>query len=267
MSSRTSDVNLVAKFLAHPQVSFISATEPVDCIVICASAVLHQATALFRALESRPDLTKTLALCGGIGHSTPLIYAAVSKHPAYHELTTAVQGKPEARVLEAILKRHFDVDKITSQGCRILVEDESTNCGANASKTKELLLREGIPIPSTMVVVQDPTMALRTVAAFEKVFEDEISVGRLVVKSAPIFVPRMKDDGEGRTTRDVDGIEAEELWDVDRFYDLIIGEIPRLRDDINGYGPKGKGFIVHVDVPAEIEEAWSRLREKFGGSR
>ncbi|PVH79682.1 hypothetical protein DL98DRAFT_515939 [Cadophora sp. DSE1049] len=267
MSSNSSDVNLVAKFLAHPQVPSVTAAEPVDCIVICASAVLHQATVLFRALESRPILTKTLVLCGGIGHSTPLIYAAVSKHPVYHELASDIEGKPEARVLEAILQKHFDIDKITSQGCRIIVEDQSTNCGANASKTRELLVKEGVPVPKSMVLVQDPTMALRTVAAFEKTFEEEVSVGRLVVKSAPIFVPRMKDGSEGRTAWDVDDVEAEELWDVDRFYDLIIGEIPRLRDNVNGYGPGGKGFIVHVDVPAEIEEAWSKLKEKFGGSR
>ena len=267
MSSETSDVNLLATFLAHPQVSSISAAEPVDCIVICASAVLHQATVLFRALESRPDLTRTLVLCGGIGHSTSLIYDAVSKHPVYHELASDIEGKPEARVLEAILKRHFDVNKITSQGCQILVEDQSTNCGANASRTKELLVKEGLMVPKTMVVVQDPTMALRTVAAFEKVYENEVSVGRLVVKSAPIFVPSMKDGNGGKAAWDVDDIEANELWDVGRFYDLIVGEIPRLRDDINGYGPKGRGFIVHVDVPAAIEEAWSRLRENTGGSR
>ena len=267
MPSDASDVNLVARFLAHPQVPAISAAEPVDCIVICASAVLHQATVLFRALESRPDLTKTLVLCGGIGHSTALIYSAVSKHPVYHELASDVQGKPEARVLEAIFKRHFDVNKITSQGCRILVEDQSTNCGANAFKTKELLVKEGVTMPKTMIVVQDPTMALRTVAAFEKVYEYEVSVGRLVVKSAPIFVPRMKDNDGGKAAWDVDEVGADELWDVGRFYDLIVGEIPRLRDDVNGYGPKGKGFIVHVDIPAAVEEAWSRLREKGGGNR
>jgi hypothetical protein len=51
-----------------------------------------------------------------------------------------------------------------------------------------------------------------------------------------------------------------ELWDHQRFFDLIMGEIPRLTDDENGYGPKGKGFIAHVDVPDEIEAAWARLR-------
>ncbi|KAH7346890.1 hypothetical protein BKA65DRAFT_399805 [Rhexocercosporidium sp. MPI-PUGE-AT-0058] len=266
-TSRTSDINLLSEFLAHPQIPSLSSLKPVDCIVICASAVLHQATVLFRALEAQPNLTKTLVLCGGIGHSTPLIYAAVSKHPVYHLLAAGSDGKPEARVLETILNEHFDVAKITSQGCRILVEDQSTNCGANASKTKDLLEREGVPAPKSMILIQDPTMALRTVATLEKVFEKEIAANHLLVKSAPVFAPRMKDDGKGKVDWDVNGIPAEELWEIDRFYDLVIGEIPRLRDDVDGYGPNGKGFIVHVDVPSEIEKAWRRLRLECGGSR
>lgn len=30
------------------------------------------------------------------------------------------------------------------------------------------------------------------------------------------------------------------------------GEIPRLRDDVNGYGPKGKKFIAHVNIPDKV---------------
>ncbi|KAL2067599.1 hypothetical protein VTL71DRAFT_2024 [Oculimacula yallundae] len=266
MSLNATDINMVAKFLAHSQVDSLFLGERVDCVVICASAVLHQASELFRALEFRPDLTKTLVLCGGIGHSTPLIYDAVSKSPIYHKLANDIRGKPEARVLEIILRKHFDVEKITSRGCRILVEDQSTNCGANAARTRELLEEEKLPIPKTMILVQDPTMALRSVASFEKVYEKENGEAGLAVKSAPIFVPRMKNDG-GKISWDVECVEAEELWNVSRFYDLVIGEIPRLRDDDDGYGPKGKGFIVHVDVPAKIEEAWRRLKEEFGGCR
>lgn len=265
-SSKILDINALSEFLAHPQIPSLSSTGPVDCIVICASAVLHQATVLFRTLETQPGLTKTLVLCGGIGHSTPLIYDAVSKHPVYHTLALDVGGKSEAQVLEKILKGYFDVAKITSRGCRILVEDRSTNCGANASKTRELLEKEGVQMPKMMIVVQDPTMSLRTVASFDKVFDD-ITGNRPVVKSAPIFVPRMRDDSDGESVWDVSEIPVEELWEGGRFYDLIMGEIPRLRDDVNGYGPRGKGFIYHVDVPAEIEEAWSRLKVELEASR
>ncbi len=147
-----------------------------------------------------------------------------------------------------------------------MVEDQSTNCGANASKTRELLEREEVQTPKTMFVVQDPTMALRTVASFEKAF-DGITGEWPVVKSSPVFIPRMRDGGDGEPVWDVGEIAEEELWERCSFYDLIIGEIPRLRDDINGYGPRGKGFISHVYIPAEIEEAWDRLKYEIGTSR
>jgi hypothetical protein len=53
------------------------------------------------------------------------------------------------------------------------------------------------------------------------------------------------------------------VWEVDRFISLLLGEIPRLRDDANGYGPAGKGFIDHVDIPKEVEAAWTRLSQQY----
>lgn len=252
----SADINLLARFLAHPQIPDLISCPPVDCIVICASSVLYQATKLFRILLfSHPHLTKTLVLCGGIGHSTNLIYEAVSRHPIYH--TSTVQGLPEAQVLEKILADHFDYKKLTSQGMKILIEDQSTNCGANASKTRQLLEKHRIT-PKSMAIVQDPTMALRTVASFQKVYENV----EIDIKSAPIFVPAVGNagkDGHGWDWDDHLGIDTKELWDRERFLDLLIGEIPRLRDNSEGYGPKGKGFIVHVDIPDEVEDAWRRL--------
>lgn len=253
-----SDVNIVAHFLAHQQVSDLALHLSVDCLTICASAVLYQATSLFQALQHRPDLTKTLVLCGGIGHSTPLIYQAVSRHSTYRTVASDIEGLPEARVLEKILITFFDVKKITSQGCRILVEDQSTNCGANASKTRELLERSGIETPKSMIIVQDPTMALRTVASFQKVYQDLT----IDIKSAPIFIPSVADDrpdwpmrwdigamgiehqNDLKVPRNSDmqvgrpRLEVGELWEQERFLDLIIGEVPRLRDDEEGYGPQ-----------------------------
>jgi hypothetical protein len=54
---------------------------------------------------------------------------------------------------------------------------------------------------------------------------------------------------------------AEDLWEMERLCELLVGEVTRLKDDENGYGPKGKGFIGHVDVPAEVEAAANRVRE------
>lgn len=50
---------------------------------------------------------------------------------------------------------------------------------------------------------------------------------------------------------------------VTRSSKQILGEIPRLRDDESGYGPRGKGFITHVDIPNEIEQAFQALITHF----
>ncbi len=34
-----------------------------------------------------------------------------------------------------------------------------------------------------------------------------------------------------------------------RYLALLLGELPRLLDNAQGYGPNGKGFITHVDFP------------------
>jgi len=263
------DINTLSTFLAHPRLPDLSACQPVDCIILCASAVLSQAAVVFRALEQNPSLAKTLVLVGGIGHSTTYIYEAVARHPRFHALAEKVRGLAEARVLELILRTYFDVERITSEGCCVLIEDQSTNCGANAIQTRKVLEGAGVPTPRSCVVVQDPTMSRRTIASFQKLYDDLPAESHPSFISCPVFVPTMRKDGEA-LVYDIQGPHAPqhaELWDHERLFSLLVGEIPRLRDDENGYGPQGSDFIVHVDVPAEVEIAAKRVQEVLGASR
>ncbi len=255
------DINLVAQFLAHEQIQDLSTHPPVDCIIICASAVLYQAGKLFGILEERPDLAKTVVLCGGIGHSTPLIYEAVANSVEYNGVAKDVKGLPEARVLEKILDQYFDLFAIVKDGCKILIEGRSTNCGANASLSRKVLRAAGVPSPKTCIIIQDPTMALRTVASFEKIYGD-LDIAPTFL-SCPIFVPEVIAADEGLKFSNTE-VSRGELWKPERFFDLIMGEIPRLRDDEAGYGPMGKAFITHVNIPTKVEDAWQRLSEVLG---
>jgi uncharacterized SAM-binding protein YcdF (DUF218 family) len=263
-SETASDVNLIARFLAHEQIQDLQSQSSVDCIVICASAVLYQAEKLFQALESRPDLAKTVVLCGGIGHSTTLIYEAVAKSTKYSALAEEVLGLPEARVLEKILERYFNVSSITKAGCQILIEDKSTNCGANASQSRQVLEAAGVSPSQTCIIIQDPTMALRTIASFEKTYGDLETPPKFL--SCPILVPEVQVTAS-EFQYSVKGVSGDGLWETGRFFDLIMGEIPRLRDNDAGYGPMGKGFITHVDIPEEVEDAWQRLEDVLGNRR
>jgi hypothetical protein len=265
------DVNPLATFLAHAEVPLesLQAREPVDCIVICASSVLSQASQLFQALEIRPSLTKTLVLVGGIGHSTSHIYDAVARHPRYNTIHARISGLPEAQVLQEILNCFFSLPAVAAGGPRVLVEDQSTNCGANAVKTREVLDEAGVTDIRTCIVVQDPTMSLRTKVSFEKAFEDLALLQRPHFLACPIVVPEVHAvDGELEYVLDpAEELRAEDLWEMKRLCELLVGEVTRLKDDETGYGPKGKGFIGHVDVPVEVETAANRVRETLGVSR
>ncbi|KAG9238887.1 hypothetical protein BJ875DRAFT_286143 [Amylocarpus encephaloides] len=261
-----SDINLVSEFLSHPQVHSLLACEKVDVLVICASAVLHAATTLFSVLEQRPDLAQTVLLCGGIGHSTSLMYDAVARHAKYHEIKDDVVGLPEARVLEMISERFFDLAALKKHDVKLLVEEKSTNCGANASESRKVLEKAGVQSPKTFIVLQDPTMLRRTMASFQKVYSDVTSPPKFL--GCPVLVPKVKLGNEklGYDLTD-EVVKDDELWEMERFLDLLIGEIPRLRDDKEGYGPIGKGFITSVDVCEEVQQAWERLKDATGRSR
>ncbi|CAM1510751.1 Fc.00g082640.m01.CDS01 [Cosmosporella sp. VM-42] len=256
-------------------------------VVLCASAVLFTAeSVLSKVTELAKETAIVLVLCGGIGHSTQLMHDAIARHPTFSQLGDRVRGQPEARILQAIGETFFDmrvhrsdrqlVDGGDEQNLTVLVEDRSTNCGLNAKMTRELLEYHGIKSPRWIVVAQDPTMCRRTVASFEKVYADQTGHPRLLT-SWPTFLPKVtaKQAVPGEHDENpwsylefaiprMKYLGSDNLWSMGRYLELVMGEIPRLRDDKNGYGPNGKGFIAHVDVPQRIEDSWEKLCELLG---
>lgn len=53
------------------------------------------------------------------------------------------------------------------------------------------------------------------------------------------------------------------MWPMQRYITLLMGEIPRLTDDADGYGPNGKGFIAHVEIPERVQKAFAMLRTVY----
>lgn len=54
------------------------------------------------------------------------------------------------------------------------------------------------------------------------------------------------------------------MWSIERYISLLMGEIPRLSDDEDVSGPKGRGLIAHTEIPEEVEEAYSELLPFYG---
>lgn len=282
-------LNVLSTFLAQDD-GPPPAHSPGTVYLLAGSAILPITDTLFSHLSSiisaSPDTEViTLVIAGGIGHSTALLYDAISRHPQYAELQLTppgVHGLPEARVIQRVMNQFWPV--LSEAGgtgqLRLLIDDQSTNCGQNAEFAKQLLDNEGI-WPEKVVLVQDPTMSIRTRASLEKYYAEAVgsSSGREAraaprIWTWPTFVPRLRavPGALFAWEKDMPGVQDESgrsdaLWDESRYVDLLLGEIPRLRDDVAGYGPRGKGFIAHVDIPDEVEEAWQHLAGRFKAGR
>lgn len=258
------DLQTISTFLARRdflnEAALISARA--DVIVVCGSECLHP---LFTAVSLlAAGVAERLILAGGIGHGTARLYAAVNADARL----AGVRAEPP--LSEGAVLRDAAI-ALGADPTRVFAEERSTNCGANAVESRRLL--EGLlggSVPRSVIVLQDPTMQRRTHETFVAAWAGVPGGGGADIRSWASFVPvvaaRGAEEGGGLTIApppsppgDAGCAPLPPQWDVSRFVGLCLGEVPRLRDDEQGYGPRGKGFIGHVDVPAAVEEAFARL--------
>ncbi len=237
------DLEIVSFFLARNDVFALEATS-CNVLVLVGSSLLITAE---RAAEAmREGVAPFLLISGGIGHSTQDLRDQVVAHPIYRQIVTSERS--EAEIFGDIIVGALGV---SSQ--QVVIENQSTNCGANACLSRKMVDQKNWNVKS-MILIQDPTMQRRTHAAFERMWED---LPETKIQSHSVFVP----------TGDEDSIVGPNkfsgLWSVRHLVELLLGEIPRLRDDEFGYGPQGKNFIPHVDIPAKVLAAHRRLVEAF----
>ena len=225
--SEEMDLQLLLDFLAPRDEGFDCA----EVLVLLGSA--HPCAAEYAARLNREKQFWHTVVSGGVGHSTVPLRAAIRRDARYRYVRT--EGRAEAEIFAQILRADGGFS-------RLIIERESTNCGENAIKTCDLLLSRGLR-PRTLALIQDPTMQRRSAASFAAAFPGAR------IFCAPPFRP----------TPD----SAPLYGSRERLLDLALGEIPRLRDDENGYGPRGRGFIAHVGIPREVEDAWARPAQKY----
>jgi hypothetical protein len=275
------DINTIAEYLAQdndmPSIQGHGKNDQ-TAIVLVGSAILPTMRAVFDYL-SKPDTSPiTLVLCGGIGHSTHLLRSAVTtSFSAVSALEIA--DLPESRIFERAMQVGWPdlCERVLKGEIRLLVEKKSTNCGANAIEAIHTMRANDV-WPDRLVVIQDPTMMRRTVASFDKVYLDLVSASDVSTKVPIIapwstFTPRLAlDDDTGLLNWNITDFASSsasisELWTNERFLELLMGEMTRLNDDEDGYGPAGKGFIGHVKIPNHVIGSWRRLKKEIGGGR
>ncbi len=189
------------------------------------------------------DVAKHFMIVGGVGHTTESLCQKIRE--TCPQIKTA--GKTEADVMYEYMKKKYGI-----KDC--MLERYSSNCGNNVTYALELLQKQGIEHKS-IIIMQDATMQRRMQAGFDK-YSPEVTVINYAAYSAQVSA---KGDKLVIVQDDIWG-----MWEVEQFITLLMGEIPRLTDDVNGYGPNGADYIAHVEVPMEVTEAFQYLKQEYG---
>ena len=237
-------INTVGEWLAQDDLSDTSQPPYVDVVILAGNAVIPTIDAACRIAAQR-DIP--LLISGGIGHSTTFLYDAIRNHPRYH--TLPVTGRAEASILADVAREFWQIPE-----SQLWVEDRSTNCGENARFSWNLL-KQRQRATGRVLVVQDPTMQRRTMATFARVCQDEPVSPQWI--SHPGITPILQNGKNGVVFSEGNA----GLWLVERYLSLVMGELPRLYDDENGYGPAGRDFIAHVEFPEAVTVAWKHLQQ------
>lgn len=215
--------------------------EQADVMVLFGGSILCGGDVLAEAMKQH--IAKTYIIVGGAGHTTETLREKM--HAEFPKIETA--GLPEADIFEAYLEYRYGLHAD-------LLERSSTNCGNNITYLLDLMRKHKIPCRS-IILTQDASMQHRMEAGLRK-YAPDVQVINFAAYQAKV------------TTKDSELIYEKEIWgmwDMDRYLSLLMGEIPRLADSPEGYGPKGKAYIAHVDIPEEVEEAFSELEREYPG--
>lgn len=248
MLQRIADaVNLLGRFCGRRDVPEFTrealrqrcGVDQADVMALFGGSILCGGDVLAEAM--RAGVARRYVIVGGEGHTTQRLRDIMARELPGFE----TDGMPEARLFAQYLKlRHgLEVD---------FLECESTNCGNNITNLLEMLRKNSVEC-NTLILTQDASMQLRMSAGLRR-HAPEITPVNYAAYAAEVEVR----NGE-LTFRDA----PRGMWSMERYITLLMGEIPRLRDDAEGYGPRGRGFIAHVDVPEEVERAFAFLRECF----
>lgn len=213
----------------------------VDVMVLFGGSILAGGDLLADAI--RQGIARRYVIVGGAGHTTGALRRRL--HAECPDIET--EGLPEAELFQRYLA--------AAHGCRAdLLETCSTNCGNNITLLLGLLEQEQVPFTS-ILLCQDAAMQLRMDAGMRLHCPGGVRILNYAAYRAEVV-------WDGRALAYARPIHG--MWPMERYVELLLGEIPRLTDDAGGYGPRGKGFIAHVDVPAPVQAAYARLRQTFG---
>lgn len=209
-----------------------------DCMMLFGESIPCAGDVAAQAIQE--DMVDLFMIVGGERSTTDSLRRKF--HRAFWDIE--VTGKMEADIFAEYLYRQYGI-------APDWIERDSRNFSDSIANAL-FILRENQVFPKTILVIQDAVMQRRAEEGLRKYLGDSVT---LVSYAGYQVQVRVRDGGLTFVPGDVLG-----MWEMDEYIALLLREIPRLRDDQEGYGPKGKDRIAHVEIPPEVLEAYEVLR-------
>ncbi|BDZ32230.1 YdcF family protein [Lactiplantibacillus sp. WILCCON 0030] len=222
--SELTDLNRCLAWLTKPAPKLAD----IDGLVLCGNSL--PLTAQLAARVATEQQLPTLIIAGGIGHATKYLRQNMG----------VTYNLSEAELMATLVRQ-------AGYHGKILQDRTSTNTGTNASHALALAPTSWRKV----LLVQDPLLALRTQLTFEQVWGASTQLTRLL---PPAFQLSQLEPIAFGLNQAYQG-----AWRRAYFTELLLGEIQRLWDTPQGYGPLGTGFIRHIDCPENVTAAYQRL--------
>ena len=225
--------------LTQENLSAFCGRKQADAMVLFGGSILCGIDVLAEAIRSQA--ARQYIIAGGAGHTTATLQEkARSLFPG-----CKATGETEAELFAALLQHRHGLQAD-------FLETHSTNCGNNITNLLTLLKENHIPA-DCLILTQDATMQQRMDAVLRK-YKPDCCIVNFASYEAPVSV---KNDVLC-FQQDILG-----MWSMERYITLLMGEIPRLQDTPSGYGPQGKNYLAHVELPAEVLTAFHALQNVY----
>ena len=248
LGNTAKNINILGQFCGKRDVAELTTEQlfktygitQADVKVLFGGSILCGGDVLAQAMKNH--IAKKFVIVGGAGHTTETLRAKMyEEFPAIETVCLS-----EAEIFAKYLKHQYGLEPD-------FVECKSTNCGNNITYLLDLLKENGISFQS-IILCQDATMQQRMEAVLRKYVSDDVEIINYAVYSAKVIAKNSALEYDKK----IGG-----MWDINRYISLLMGEIPRLSDDEHGYGPKGKNFIAHVDIPIQVKNAFCELYHEY----
>lgn len=210
-----------------------------DAMVLFGGSIINGGDLFAQAIKNK--IAKKYIIVGGAGHTTSGLRNKMAEFLPNFDLTNMT----EAEIFNTYLKQKYNLQAD-------YLETKSTNCGNNITYLLDLIKRNNLPCDN-IILMQDATMQRRMAAALKK-FAPQMKVINYAAYQAKVVVR----DNQLEYATPILG-----MWSVKKYLNLLLGDITRLADNPAGYGPKGKNFITHVDIPDVVEKTANDLKQRY----